>query len=84
MEPADLIVLPRLRIERLELDLAHVDAAIDLVRSGAATRVRLVGLTDNGDLASTALARAQAAEVAFGVDRGNSGLTLTIGPRTST
>ena len=45
MEPADLIVLPRLRIERLELDLAHVDAAIDLVRSGAATRVRLVGLT---------------------------------------
>lgn len=83
MGPADLTVLPRLRIERFEADLVQIDAAIGLVRSGAAVRVRLVGLADAGDLASTALARAQAAEVAFAVDRGNSGLTLTIGPRTN-
>jgi hypothetical protein len=83
MEPADLIVLPRLPIERFELGLVHVDAAIELVRRGAATRVRLVGLADADHLASVALARAQAAEVAFAVDHSGLGLTLTIGPRTN-
>jgi hypothetical protein len=83
MEPADIIVLPRPQTERFELDLVHVDAAIELVRCGAATRVRLVGLADAGDLASTGLARAQAEGVAFAIDRSDSGLTLTIGPRTN-
>lgn len=82
MDTADLIVLPRLQTERFEMDLVQVDAAIELVRRDAATRVRLVGLADAGDLASTALARAQRAGVAFAIERGDSGLTLTIGPRT--
>jgi hypothetical protein len=82
MEPADIIVLPRLQTERFELDVVQVDAAVELVRRGAATRVRLVGLADADELASTALARAQAAGVSFAIDRGSTGLTLTIGPRT--
>lgn len=83
MEPADLIVLPRHLTDPFELDLVQVDAAIELVRRGGANRVRLVGLAAAEELASTALARAQAAGVAFAVDRHGSGLTLTIGPRTN-
>lgn len=84
MDPADLIVLPRPRTDPFELDLGHVDAAIELVRRGAAARVRLVGLREAADLAPTALARAQEAGVEFAVDRHGSALTLTIGPRHST
>lgn len=83
MDPADLIVLPRRRADAFELDLVQVDAAIELVRRGGAIRVRLVGLADAEELASTALAQAQAAGVAFAVDRHGSELTLTIGPRTN-
>ena len=74
-------MLPRSRTEPLEHDLAHVDAAIELVLRGQAIRVRLAGLTDPETLASVALARAQAAGLDFVIDRGGAASTLTIGPR---
>ncbi len=81
MEPADLIVLPRPHSDPEEVDLVHIDAAIELVACGVAERVRLAGLDEAADLASTALARAQAADVAFAVDRHGATMTLTFGPR---
>ncbi len=81
MEPADLIVLPRPRSDPDELELVHIHAAIELVASGAAERVRLAGLDGASGLESTALARAQAADVAFAVERHGATMTLTFGPR---
>jgi hypothetical protein len=81
MEPAGIIVLPRVRTDPFELDLANLEAAIELVRRGLARRVRLIGLSDPAGLAPVGLARAQAAEVDFTVDRDQRALTLTIGPR---
>ena len=81
MEPAGIIMLPRARTDPFELEAADLDAAIELVRTGLAHRVRLVGLSTAGDLASVGLARAQAADVDFTVDRHHHALTLTIGPR---
>ena len=83
MEPAGIIMLPRVRTDPFELEAADLDAAIELVRIGLAHRVRLVGLSTAGDLASVGLARAQAADVDFAVDRHHHALTLTIGPRHS-
>jgi hypothetical protein len=83
MRDPELIVLPRSRIDPLEHDLAHVDAAIELVRRGSAVRVRLAGLSDPDSRASVALARAQAAGLEFVIDRGGAASTLTIGPRRS-
>lgn len=81
MDPADLIVLPRPRSDPDEIDLAHIDAAIELVVRGVARRVRLAGLGGAAGLAATALARAQDADVAFAVDRHGATMTLTFGPR---
>ena len=81
MESANLIVLPRPRTDPDELALVHIDAAIELVRSGAALRVRLAGLAEAADQVSAALARAQAAGVDFAVDRHDAAMTLTFGPR---
>jgi hypothetical protein len=81
MEPADLIVLPRPRTDPDEVSLVHIDAAIELVRCGAALRVRLAGLAEAAELASVALARAQAAGVDFAIDRHRAAMTLTFGPR---
>lgn len=81
MEPAGIIMLPRVRTDPFELEAADLDAAIELVRTGLAHRVRLVGLSTAGDLASVGLARAQAVDVDFTVDRHHDALTLTIGPR---
>ena len=81
MEPADLIVLPRPHSDPDELDLVHIDAAVELVACGAAERVRLAGLDGASSLESTGLARAQAADVAFAVDRHGATMTLTFGPR---
>jgi hypothetical protein len=80
MEPAGIIALPRVRTDPFELDVANLEAAIELVRSGLANRVRLVGLSDPETLAPIGLARAQAADVGFTVDRRDHALTLTIGP----
>jgi hypothetical protein len=81
MDPAGIIVLPRQRTDPFELDVANLEAAIELVRNSFAHRVRLVGLSAAADLAPIGLARAQAADVDFAVDRHRDSLTLTIGPR---
>jgi hypothetical protein len=63
----------------LEFDLAEVDAAIELVRRGVATRVRLANLRGPGAVAATALARAQAAGVSFAFDSSGEPAALTFG-----
>jgi hypothetical protein len=62
-------------------DTAEVDAAIELVRRGAAVRVRLAALRDARAVAEIAIAHAQHAGVAFSTQRDGSSLTLTFGPR---
>jgi hypothetical protein len=83
VEIPGVISLPRRRTDPIEIDLAHVEAAIALVLRGGAVRVRLVGLTDPESLAPVALARAQASGVGFSVDRDPRAWTLTIGPRSA-
>jgi hypothetical protein len=83
METSDPVVWLRPRVDQFETDVAHVDAAVELVRLGAAVRVRLAGLRDPEALAQLALARAQAADLLFSVDRDGDAVTLTIGPRRS-
>lgn len=69
-------------VELFATEIAEVEAAITLVDMGTATRVRLVDLPHALLLAGQALARAQAAGVAFRVDRRGPGhVTLEIGPR---
>ena len=64
------------------LDLAEIDAAIGMVVAGAARRVCLVALSGVEAVAGIALARAQAADVGFHLDRDAGGaVRLTIGPR---
>jgi hypothetical protein len=66
----------------IERDLAEIDTAIELVRRGVATRIRLVGLLRPDGVAAIGLAHAQAAGLRFEVDRGPAGgAALTIGPR---
>jgi hypothetical protein len=81
MDPVQLHPLLRSSLEPLEHDLAEVDAAIELVRGGAAVRVRLVGLASVDRVAGAAAARAQVAGVEFAVDRTGATPALTIGPR---
>lgn len=67
------------------VDLAEVEAAVALVRSGGAARIRLTGLRDAAGIAGVAAARAQAAGLAFRLDppaRPSRAASLTIGPRT--
>jgi hypothetical protein len=81
METSDPVVWLRPRTDLLDIDIAQVDAAVELVRLGAALRVRLAGLREPEGLAQLALARAQAADLEFSVDRDGDAVTLTIGPR---
>jgi predicted RNA polymerase sigma factor len=81
METSDPVVWLRPRTDPFEMDMAQVDAAVELVRLGAALRVRLAGLRDPEALAQVALARTQAADLEFSVDRDGDAVTLTIGPR---
>jgi hypothetical protein len=70
--------------ESTTIALAEIDAAIALVVGGAARRVRLTAVPFAESAAATGLARAQAAGVAFAVERAEriGVTTLTIGPRT--
>ena len=63
--------------------LAEIDAAIALVLSAVARRVRLTALPFVEPVAATGLARARAAGVAFAFERGERAgvATVTIGPR---
>lgn len=77
------VVAPRASVD--EADLAEVEVAVALVRTGGAARIRLVGLRDAAGIAGIAAARAQAAGLAFRLDtRDPQGgvANLTIGPRT--
>lgn len=65
-----------------ERTLAEIDAAISMVALGIAVTVRLVNLPTAGDVAFDAAARAQAARVAFSLQRdGPDSTTMVVGPR---
>jgi hypothetical protein len=80
MELSKPLVSSRPDAGRLGIDLANVDAAIELVRRRTADRVRLAGLDSAERLAPLALAKAQAAGVRFVLDRDGGSVTLTFGP----
>jgi hypothetical protein len=62
--------------------LLEIDAAIALVAGGAAIRVRIACLADVETVAIQGAARAQAAGLAFRLQRETSGpLTVVVGPR---
>ena len=71
-------VLPR-PFDALAVDTAEVDAAIELVRRGAAVRVRLASLRNAKAVAQIAVVHAQRAGVAFSTERDGTSLTLTFG-----
>jgi hypothetical protein len=68
--------------EELDNALAEVDAAIALVRRGAAVRVRLIGFALAEAVAGLGAAHAQLAGVGFQVDRPDGAGTpaLIVGP----
>jgi hypothetical protein len=80
MDRPTLLPFPAVPSDPLERDLAEIDAAIGLVSRGLARRVRLVALARPDAVAATGLARAQAAGVGFTIDRGSSGIAVTVGP----
>ena len=69
MEPNPILPFPLAASERLERDLEEIEAAIAMVVSGAATRIRLIGLAAADDAAPQGLASAQGAGVSFAIDR---------------
>lgn len=65
-----------------ERTLAEIDAAIAMVALGIAVTVRLVNLPTAEEVAFDATARAQAAGVAFSLQRdGPDSTTMIVGPR---
>jgi hypothetical protein len=67
----------------LEIALAEIGVAIELVRRGQARRVRLVGLIGAERAAGPGLARAQEAGIRFALERGVApgfAVSLLIGP----
>jgi hypothetical protein len=68
--------------EELDNALAEVDAAIALVRRGAALRVRLIGFALAEAVAGVAAAHAQLASVGFQIDRPDvaGALAIIVGP----
>ena len=68
--------------DELENALAEVDAAIALVRRGAAVRIRLIGFAMIDAISGIAAAHAQLAGVAFQIDRPIVAgvLAITVGP----
>jgi hypothetical protein len=67
----------------LDIALAEIEVAIELVRRGQARRIRLVGLAAAEDAAGIGLARAQEAAVRFVLERSiepGHAISLVIGP----
>ena len=67
----------------LEIALAEIEVAIELVRRGQARRVRLVGLAAVEHAAGVGLARAQDAGVCFALERSTErghAISVVIGP----
>jgi hypothetical protein len=82
MDATPLAPSVRTFIDPTERDLGEIDAAIDLVAQGLATRVRLVGLMRPEAVAAIGLAHAHEARIAFSLDRKAGGrATVTLGPR---
>jgi len=73
---------PHASLDPVEHDLAEIEAAIDLVAGGLATRIQLVGLIRPEAVAPTGLAHAQHKGVTFSLDRrGEAPFAVTVGPR---
>ena len=82
METLIPLPFPHASLDPVERDLAEISAAIDLVATGLATRVQLVGLIRPEAVASSALAQAQLKGVHFNLDRrGGAQSAVTVGPR---
>jgi hypothetical protein len=75
------IPFPNAPSDPLGHDLAEIDAAIAMVASGLASRVRLVSLGHADAVAATGLAHAQDASVDFRLDRNGEATAVTVGPR---
>ena len=85
MDQSTLLPFPGAVPRNEDSALAEIEAAVALVEFGLATRVRLVGVAHIEDVAAAGLARAQTAEVAFALERSQSGaVAVTLGPRTRT
>lgn len=79
------VPFPHTSLDPSEHDLAEIEAAIDLVAGGLATRIQLVGLIRPEAVAPSGLARAQLRGVRFSLDwRGEAPLLVTVGPRLHT
>ena len=82
MDPTTLLPFPGASPETFDAVLAEIEAGVTLVSMGLATRVRLVGLAHVDDVAAAGLAFAQAAHVAFALERNpNGAAAVTLGPR---
>ena len=83
MDQISSLPLTHATFDPIERDLAEIDAAIGMVATGVATRVRLVGLAHPDKTAAIALARSQTAGIGFELERGpDGGVSLTVGPAT--
>jgi hypothetical protein len=83
MDPTTLLPFPGASPAAVDADLAEIEAGVALVSMGLATRVRLVGLAHVDAVAAAGLALAQAAHVAFALERNPNGVAaVTLGPRT--
>ena len=80
MEPPHITVLPVDPIPAGDVELEHLLAAIDLVAQGVAVRVVVANVGGIDEVASAALAAAQAAGVRFGLARGEWGVRAIVGP----
>jgi hypothetical protein len=75
------IRLPSVRHEPSEDLLEEMNAAIDLVASGAIRGIVLAAFPGVEDVAAGALAHAQGAGVRFALSRDGDAVTVHIGPR---
>jgi hypothetical protein len=83
MDPTTILPFPGAAPATFDADLAEIEAGVALVSMGLATRVRLVGLAHVDDVAAAGLAVAQAAHVAFALERNpNGAAAVTLGPLT--
>ena len=83
MNPLWSQILPAPVADPLEIALAEIDVAIELVRRGHARRVRLCGLSAGERAAGPGLARAQEAGLRFTLQREAApgvAVSLLIGP----
>ncbi len=75
-----MIPLPVARAPMLDIELAHLLAAIELVARRVAIRVVVTGVSGIDTIAGEALAAAQAAGVRFAVVRGPGSARVVLGP----